>query len=246
MGAKTKSRDNRKVSDSERMSLKMSGLHGIGGLDEAGRGPMIGPLVVCGLLIEPDELHRLENIGLKDSKVLSAKRRMELCEPIRELAVQVKFESLSARDIDESRKRGTNLNDMEVEAFSKIVRLLRPAEVFLDAADVKAERFGERVSKLSGLATEGIKVISEHKADAKYPIVSAASILAKVERDTRIEEFHQRYGDFGSGYPSDPKTVEFVRGMILDGKKLPPIVRQSWESVRRIYAELEQSDLTSF
>jgi ribonuclease HII len=86
-------------------------------------------------------------------------------------------------------------------------------------------------------------IVSEHKADSKYPIVSAASIIAKVQRDQAIARLHSRYGDFGSGYPSDLKTIGFVRNLVSSRKKLPPIIRHSWDSVRRIQEEVEQTRL---
>ena len=139
------------------------------------------------------------------------------------------------------------MNEIEVAEFVAIAKVLSPQEVYLDAADVKADRFGEKVGNLSGLASKGAVIISEHKADSKYPVVSAASILAKVERDRVIAEYHKKYGDFGSGYPSDPKTVDFVTNLVKNNQKLPPIVRRSWDSVRKIIESesTEQSTLES-
>ena len=136
-------------------------------------------------------------------------------------------------DIDRLRRR-TTLNEIEVVEFVAIAKALNPQEVYLDAADVKADRFGEKIGNLSGLSSKGAIIISEHKADSKYPIVSAASIIAKVERDRVISEYHEKYGDFGSGYPSDPKTVDFVKNLVRNKEKLPPIIRKSWDSVKRI------------
>lgn len=220
-------------------------LYGIAGVDEAGRGPMIGPMVICGVLLNPDEILRLEKIGAKDSKTLSPSRRLSLSKKIEKLAVKIEIRSVSAADIDRLRKR-TTLNEIEVAEFVSVVKALNPQEVYLDAADVKAERFGIKIGELSGLAAKGAVIVSEHKADSKYPIVSAASILAKVERDRIIDEMHLEYGDFGSGYPSDPKTIGFVRDLIMIGQKLPPIIRKSWDSIRKIRESTEQSTLDSF
>jgi ribonuclease HII len=208
-------------------------LHGICGVDEAGRGPMIGPMVICGVLIDPESVHELEKLGVRDSKTLSPARRVSLSKRIEKLAITTAFRSISAADIDRRRKRIT-LNEIEVEEFVSILKELKPKTIYLDAADVKADRFGQKIGEKSGLADKGVVIISEHKADAKYPIVSAASILAKVERDRVISRLHEKYGNFGSGYPSDPKTVDFVRDLVRNNKKLPPIVRKSWETVGRI------------
>lgn len=222
----------------------MAGLKGIAGIDEAGRGPMIGPMVICGVLVDSERLPELVKIGARDSKTLSHSRRLKLKEKIELVAAKIEIRSVSAADIDRLRKR-TTLNEIEVKEFASIAKALRPQELYLDAADVKADRFGEKVGNLSGLASKVAVIVSEHKADSKYPIVSAASIIAKVERDHVISEYHKKYGDFGSGYPSDPKTIDFVKNLVRNGKELPPIIRKSWDSVRRILDEesTEQSTL---
>jgi ribonuclease HII len=211
----------------------MTGLHGTAGIDEAGRGPMIGPMVICGVLIDSEKLHEFKKIGAKDSKMLSPARRLKLKEKIEHVASKIVVRSVSAAEIDRLRKR-TTLNEIEVAEFASVAKTLNPQMIYVDAADVNANRFGEKIGKLSGLASKGAVIISEHKADSKYPIVSAASIIAKVERDRVISEYHMKYGDFGSGYPSDPKTVNFVKTLVRNKKKLPPIIRESWESVRKI------------
>lgn len=225
----------------------MTGLRGITGIDEAGRGPMIGPMVICGVLVDADRLHELVEIGAKDSKTLTHKRRLILKEKIEKVAAKIEIRTVSAADIDRLRKR-TTLNEIEVEEFASIAKALNPQKIYLDAADVIAERFGTKIGKLSGIAAKGAIIVSEHKADTKYPIVSAASIIAKVERDLAIETFHKKYGDFGSGYPNDPKTVKFVRNLIRNGEKIPPIIRKSWKSVTRIIDEesTDQTKLDSF
>jgi len=194
---------------------------------------MIGPMVVCGILLDQNDVPSLKRMGAKDSKTLSSRRRAELSVAIRKIASHVKMEIVSAYDIDTMRKKMT-LNEIEVRAFVSILKKLMPSEAYLDAADVKADRFGDTIGERSGLTKLGCKIISEHKADAKYPIVGAASIIAKHERDSIIESLHHEYGDFGSGYPSDPKTVEYVKGYIMEGKELPLFVRTSWDSVKKL------------
>ncbi|MBE0526279.1 MAG: ribonuclease HII [Candidatus Thorarchaeota archaeon] len=220
----------------------MTGLYGIAGIDEAGRGPMIGPMVICGILVDPDKLHELVEIGAKDSKILTHKLRLALKGKIEKIATKIEIRTITADDIDRLRKR-TTLNVIEEIEFASIAKILKPKEIYLDAADVNAERFGTKIGKLSGVASMGAKIVSEHKADSKYPIVSAASILAKVKRDLTIERYHEKYGDFGSGYPNDPKTIKFVKTLVQNGEKLPSIIRKSWESVRRIIDE-ESTDQT--
>ncbi|MFX0107639.1 MAG: ribonuclease HII [Candidatus Hodarchaeota archaeon] len=219
-------------------------LQGIAGVDEAGRGPMIGPLVVSGVLIDSESLSELENLGVRDSKLLTPKKRRELAEDITRICARVETRTVSASEIDTLRGRRISLNDVEANEFAAILKDLRPSVAYLDAADVIAKRFGETVGERSGLKKLGCKIVSEHKADSKYLIVSAASIIAKDLRDRSVLRMHEEYGDFGSGYPSDPKTVKFVTNLVYDEKVLPPIIRKSWESVRRIVEEFKTTQST--
>ncbi len=110
-----------------------------------------------------------------------------------------------------------NMNEIMVVCFAKVLEQLKPDIVYADAADVKAERFAENLlrqyAKTSPDHAKKIKVVSMHQADAIYPVVSAASIIAKVRRDELIEELKREWCiDFGSGYPSDPPKT---RGFLL-------------------------------
>ncbi|MFX1265293.1 MAG: ribonuclease HII [Promethearchaeota archaeon] len=218
---------------------RSKGLQGTAGVDEAGRGPMIGPLVVCGVLLDEDALPSLVRLNVRDSKVLAPKRRKKLATSVRKIAKKVEIRSVTASEIDRLRRRGISLNEIEIEQFVSVLKELRPEVAYLDAADVKADRFGDVIGERSELSAKGCRIVSEHKADSKYPIVSAASIIAKDERERVIAELHHVYGDFGSGYPNDPKSVRFVQDLVKQGSSLPPIIRRSWESVRRVLDEAE-------
>jgi ribonuclease HII len=205
---------------------------------------MIGPLVVAGVLVPEDVLPKLDASGVRDSKTLTPKRRGRLAEVIAGLVDKTEIRTVIASDIDSLRHRGITLNEIEVQQFVSVLSKLRPKTAYLDAADVKAERFGDTIGDRSGLAKLGCKIISEHKADSKFPIVSAASIIAKEERERIVARLHREYGDFGSGYPSDPKSIGFIRRLVEDKEELPPIVRRSWESVRRIQDNAETTQQT--
>ena len=224
------------------MTKSGTSLRGIAGVDEAGRGPLIGPMVICGVLVNSTTLEEIENMGVRDSKTLTPLRREKLAAKIESIADKIIIRSVSASEIDRLRKRMT-MNEIEVKEFVEVVTALNPQKIYLDAADVKASRFGERIGEMSGLTSKGADIVSEHKADSKYPIVSAASIIAKVQRDQAITRLYRRFGDFGSGYPSDPKTIEFVKRLVKDKQKLPSIIRHSWDSVRKIRAAVEQTRL---
>jgi ribonuclease HII len=156
----------------------------ISGVDEAGKGPVLGPMCVAGVMVEERKLGELALLGVKDSKKLSAKRREELAEDIKKLANKCFILEVSPNRIDELRKVMT-MNEIMVLCFSNVLEELRPGHAFLDAADVNEARFGENVRKKYG---REIDITSEHKADENYPVVSAASILAKVERDALVKK----------------------------------------------------------
>ncbi len=208
------------------------------GIDEAGRGPMIGPMVVCGLLFDEEPGTTLSEMGIRDSKLLTPKKREALYGDILAQAASSCVREVSAASIDELRGRGVSLNEVELLEFIAIAKKLKPLQLYVDAADVKAERFGAAIAERSKLESQGLVVVSEHRADLKYPVVSAASVIAKVHRDRSIARLHEEYGDFGSGYPADPKTVRFVEDLVARNEPLPPIVRRSWESVKRIETKL--------
>lgn len=202
------------------------------GIDEAGRGPVIGPLVVCAAGC--DDGNTLDSLHLRDSKRLTRKRRTELAELLLSVVECTTLE-IAAKEIDVQRCTRT-LNDLEAELFARSLQPFpRASHVIVDACDVKPARFGEKVCQYAGIP----RVTSVHKADVTYPIVSAASILAKVRRDARIEELKEAYGDFGSGYPSDKRTRDFLIDYIKKEGKLPPIARSSWRTSQRLLGEYE-------
>ncbi|MDH5783090.1 MAG: ribonuclease HII [Candidatus Bathyarchaeota archaeon] len=211
----------------------------IAGVDDAGRGPVIGPLLIAGVLIEKENLHRLVDLGVKDSKLLSPHRRERLAKQIRKTALRCHFIALSTSEIDkvvETGRKLRRLNHLEAKTMAKVIAALKPDIAYVDASDVLAERYKQHI--LENLPFE-VQIVSEHKADAKYPIVSAASIIAKVERDKAIRELREKYGDFGSGYITDPKTIEFLESWIQKYGFYPEFVRKSWKPAKRLKTKAE-------
>ncbi|MBI5459272.1 ribonuclease HII [Methanobacterium sp.] len=198
------------------------------GIDEAGRGSVLGPLVVSGVAVEEDRVKYLERLGLKDSKKISPKKRIVLSRKIKRIA-ECHTVHITAHDIDTLRSRDVNLNEIEKIAINRIISESNPSTCFIDSMDVKPERL---TSELETMHSE-VRVVAEHKADDRYPIVSAASIIAKVERDRAIQDIRKTYENVGSGYPSDPKTIEFLK-TISPVEDLPDFVRSSWATVERI------------
>jgi ribonuclease HII len=206
----------------------------IAGVDDAGRGSVIGPLVIAGVLIRKEDLPRLVRLGVKDSKLLSPRRRVQLAEEIKKTAVKWHAIDLSTSEIDkvvETGRKLRRLNHLEAKTMAQVIAVLKPDVAYVDASDVLAERFKQQI--LENLPFR-VQVVSEHKADAKYPIVSAASIIAKVERDKAIQELKEKHGDFGSGYITDPKTVSFLEDWIKKFGTYPEFVRKSWKPAKRI------------
>lgn len=215
------------------------------GVDEAGRGPCFGPLVVAGILIENDT--ELVRIGVNDSKQLTPKKREQLAPQITHLATNYELIVLPAVDIDILRKTMT-INQLEVFMFSKIIEKLKPDVCYVDAADVNEERFGKDI--VSNLSYKP-RMISKHKADEQYPIVGAASILAKVTRDEHIRKIAQELEPrlnlpLGSGYPADPVTKQFLSTWVSRFGTLPPHVRESWETCQQLIKNHKTKRLDDF
>ena len=214
----------------------------VGGADEAGRGCLLGPLVVAGVSVSPGGVAKLRELGVRDSKKLSARRREELYPEILKAAYRVRLESVTPEEIDDvvtNGKKLRKLNYLEAVYFAKVIDRLGARRVTVDASDTIPARFGRDIS--SNLVAK-CKVVALHKADRDFPIVSAASIVAKVERDRQVELLRQAHGDFGSGYPSDPVTRAFFTKWMKRGDALPSYVRKSWKTWLRI----EQTLLDAF
>lgn len=215
------------------------------GVDEAGRGPVMGPLVVAGIMLEDDS--KLIKIKVRDSKQLTPQRRRILAKKIQEITLDHEVLVIPAKDIDDMRKVMT-LNEIEVNAFTKVIEKLKPETCYVDSADVNEKRFGMNI--LSGLSFKP-NIISKHKADAIYPIVSAASILAKTRRDKEVQKIAQNLENklnlpLGSGYPADPITQKFLKTWLKKFGKLPPHTRHSWKTAQNILKERNVKKLDEF
>jgi len=224
------------------------------GIDEAGKGSVLGPMVVGGVLgVSAEEMSGHE---FADSKTLTPKRREELYDDIvsrYKTAVVI----LDAVRIDECRKIHS-MNEIVAICHAKTVEKLDPPEdsrIYLDACDVNEVRYGFEVGRYlcefsetigSRIKSGNTEIISEHKADMKFPVVSAASIVAKVTRDRLIEKLSGEYGDIGSGYPSDPVTMSFLERYMRNEGKTPAIARRSWKTVSNVEAKLRQRTLFDY
>jgi ribonuclease HII len=227
------------------------------GGDEAGRGAILGPLVISIVSVKDSSLHRLSAIGVRDSKLLSEKRRNLLYDEIYSIASDILVDRIYPNEINEVMRKHISLNELEAVRFAALFDRIENDvhSVYLDSPDVIAERFGTRFKLSSSKPTrviglkekqeKGLKytrIIAEHKADVRYPVVSAASIIAKVTRDREIEKLEKKLKiPIGSGYPSDYKTIEIIKKNLKTGV-LEGNIRERWSTMDRI----KQTRLTSF
>jgi len=210
------------------------------GVDEAGRGPVIGPLVVAGVAVESDV--PLRQMNCRDSKKLSPERREALAPEIEKVA---KFELvvIPAERIDVMRAE-MSLNDFEAKLFAEVIEKFHPETAYVDAADVDEIEFKRCVRRELPFEVE---IVSQHNADELFPVVSAASILAKVRRDREMRGIEAAIGrTIGSGYASDSDTIAFLEAWIREHGSLPPHTRASWDTARRLLAASKNHKLDDF
>ena len=200
------------------------------GIDDAGRGSMIGPLVIAGITIEKKNLKKLKSLGVRDSKKLTRKSREILYKKIIKNVDDYYVVKIPPKTIDHSVFKH-NLNHLEAKNMAKIVTKLNPAVSYVDSCDVDYKRFGKEISLLSSKA----KIKSYHHADSRFVAVAAASIIAKVSRDRAIHRLNKNF-DLGSGYPSDKKTIKSIK-KLLSNNKSESFIRFSWKPVQKIISD---------
>ena len=210
------------------------------GVDEAGRGSVMGPLVVGAVYVSDDSF--LKDIGVRDSKKLTPKMRERMYGQIVSAADRYEVVVISAEDIDRRRER-ESLNEIELDMFREAVSKMPVNRVYADCPDINEAGFSSALSVRLG----NTSVIARHKADDTYPVVSAASIIAKVTRDRMVAEISEEFGtDIGSGYPSDQQTMDFIKKWINDNGVSPKHTRNSWEPVRRLLSVSANTKITDW
>lgn len=195
------------------------------GVDEAGRGSVIGPLVVAVASCNRANEKKLKQLGKKDSKQLSAKQREEIFEELKKICT-FKWVEISAKDLTKMMDT-MSLNDIEAKAMAGLLKNIQ-GDIMIDLPDRYGYIFANRME------TYGIKRFeAQHKADENYPVVAAASICAKILRDKKIVEIGSEVGAFGSGYPSDRYTIAALKDSEMR-KKLAPFIREKWQTLENI------------
>lgn len=200
------------------------------GLDEAGRGPVLGSMIIGAVVADESQMEVFRELGVRDSKALTRKARERIFDRLAE-KFEIAHEIVTASDINQ---RDSNLNRLEYDALCRLLLKLRPDRLVVDAFLPPHKLARELQSRFPQL-----KVLAEWKADVNHPIVSAASIVAKVIRDREMDRLKEKFGeDMGSGYPGDPKTNTWLRAQLLKNRLailgLPACVRVKWSTVRRL------------
>ncbi len=196
------------------------------GVDEAGRGSLLGPLVIAGVSLKKEKIRKLKSMGVRDSKKLTPLQREKLYKKIIKFVDNYYIAKINPYTIDKSVNKH-ELNNLEAKYMAKVISKLNPNISYVDSCDVNPSRFGKKISKLA----KKDRIKSYHNADNRFVIVSAASILAKVNRDRAIKKIQKKH-NIGSGYPSDSKTIVFVKNYLSTKNDIPNFVRSSWKTVR--------------
>lgn len=217
--------------------------HGIlvGGVDEAGRGSIIGPLVVAGIGIRESKLAELRSMGVRDSKTLTPKARAKLFGEIIKIVDSVCIRKVEPIEVDGSVAMH-GLNRLEARLMAAVIDSIGADEVYVDCCDVNPTRYRECIAQ--NLSCRPKRLHSLHHADSLNVAVSAASIIAKITRDQEIQEIRNKYGPgIGSGYPSDGITMEFIRKWVAVNGEAPEFARKSWKPLRVILERNAQCTL---
>ena len=217
------------------------------GVDEAGRGPVIGPLVVGAVAVPQTDVALLIEHGIRDSKDLTHAKRLQMAAWFHEQASERgwlhEIVVCTPPRIDAA-VVNNGLNLLEVELFAEALNPFKSkvdggVQILNDACDVNPERFTDRIAaRLSNWPWDRSSMTSEHKADTNHAIVGMASILAKVSRDEAISQLTENLGfSIGSGYPSDPNTKAALP-KLLKGEVPHVDLRWSWQTVHRAWKAL--------
>lgn len=212
------------------------------GVDDAGRGPVIGPMVLTGVIAEEGEEKNIKKTGAKDSKLLNTKQR-KLISDILKKTYTYSVEKVEPKEIDNF----PNLNNLEAIKTGIIINKLmkdlnEKVKVYVDCPSVNTLAWSEYL-KNTLIKKDLIELHCEHKADFKYPIVSAASIISKETREDELKKLKKELNiNFGSGYPADPKTKDFLVKTFGE-EKYNKIIRKSWKTYKNIQDKMDQTKL---
>jgi len=202
----------------------------VGGVDEAGRGSIIGPLVVAGISVRESNIGKLKRIGVRDSKMLSPKTRASLFGDVISAADSICIHKINSTIIDDNVFL-KGLNRLEARAMAHVINNINADEVYVDCCDINPERYRLCIEHY---LTCRPKLHSMHHADTLNVVVAAASIIAKITRDQEISEIRKIHYNIGSGYPSDKITMRFIKRWVAKKGFAPDFARRSWKPLQLI------------
>ncbi|HEV8405352.1 MAG TPA: ribonuclease HII [Nitrososphaera sp.] len=211
----------------------------VGGVDEAGRGSIIGPLVVAGISIRESKIWQLTEMGVKDSKALTPKARARLFGEIMKIADSVCIRKINPIEVDDNVSL-KGLNRLEARVMAAVINNIGADEVYVDCCDVNPIRYRDYIGQYLKCSP---RLHSMHHADVINVVVSAASIIAKITRDGEIQHIRKRYRTIGSGYPSDDRTMRFIRRYVTKNGSAPEFARKSWKPLRLLLEQTAQCKL---
>lgn len=213
----------------------------VGGVDEAGRGSIIGPLVVAGVSIKESKVALLTEMGVRDSKALTPRARARLFGQIMKIADSVCIRKVNPVEVDDSVSLRA-LNRLEARVMAAVINDIGADEVYVDCCDINPDRYKDYIGQHLKCSP---KVHSIHHADVTNVVVSAASIIAKITRDEEIKRIRSKYRGIGSGYPSDDRTMRFIRRYVAKNGSAPEFARKSWKPLRLLLEQTAQCKLTT-
>jgi len=215
----------------------------IAGIDEAGKGAVLGPLVISGVSVEENKLKKLKELKVRDSKEISHKRRIFLSDEIEKIAKDIIVVKVGACKIDNYKKMGINLNRLETMKFADIINYLGSHKTYIDAYEANTKKLK---TVLERMTKNGSELIVENYADKNHLIVGAASIIAKVEREKEIEKLRKKHKFDGSGYPSDERTVQWLKTVLEKKSEFPDCVRRTWATSEILDGQHKQKTIFSW
>tara|TARA_Y100000310_G_scaffold265249_1_gene276174 strand:+ start:42 stop:737 length:696 start_codon:yes stop_codon:yes gene_type:complete len=218
------------------------------GIDESGRGPIIGPMVMVAIAANEEQVQKLIWLGVKDSKLLSREAREEMFDRIHEIVEDFRVEVIEPCAIDASlRDVESNLNWLEADSSARMASELKPSTIIVDCPSINVPAYTAYFKKkLDSKVADKAELLVMHKADEKYHVVGAASVVAKVVRDRIIDHLKDEVGiDFGSGYLGEAKTRNFLAEH-FDNPKCKHLFRKMWKPYQKLAEEKKQRSLGDY
>ncbi|OGI16001.1 ribonuclease HII [Candidatus Micrarchaeota archaeon RBG_16_49_10] len=203
-------------------------------------------MVLCGLAVRESQQSQLKELGVKDSKMLTPKRREFLAKEIEKIAEHTIVFHVPPCKIDSDRAKGINLNQIEAIRMADIINMVQPDKAIIDTPSYNSDKFESFLR--SKLDSKDVELVCENYADKNWPVVSAASIVAKVSRDDKIKKLEKKVGEpLGVGYPHDELTIKHLEKLARDNNgKMPDYVRKSWDTTEQIIKKYKQKGLKGF